>query len=109
MTDNGSAYRSHHWRQACGGLALRHLRTRPHTARTNGKAERFIQTRRREWAYARPFATSSERTAALAPWLAHYNYARPHAALAKHGHLWLKRRAIKGSPSIGPSPISADK
>jgi transposase InsO family protein len=82
MTDNGSAYRSHDWRQACGGLALRHLRTRPYTPRTNGKAERFIQTSLREWAYARPFATSRERTAALAPWLDHYNRARPHAALA---------------------------
>ena len=82
MTDNGSAYRSHHWRQACGALALRHLRTRPYTPRTNGKAERFIQTSLREWAYARPFATSDERTAALIPWLDHYNTARPHAALA---------------------------
>ena len=82
MTDNGSAYRSHHWRHACGALALRHLRTRPYTPRTNGKAERFIQTSLREWAYARPFATSHERTAALVPWLDHYNTARPHAALA---------------------------
>jgi transposase InsO family protein len=82
MTDNGSAYRSRHWRHACGVLALRHLRTRPYTPRTNGKAERFIQTSLREWAYARPFATSHERTAALIPWLDHYNTARPHAALA---------------------------
>ena len=82
MTDNGSAYRSHHWRHACGALALRHLRTRPYTPRTNGKAERFIQTSLREWAYARPFATSQARTAALGPWLDHYNTARPHAALA---------------------------
>ena len=82
MTDNGSAYRSHHWRHACGALELRHLRTRPDTPRTNGKAERFIQTSLREWAYARPFATSHERTAALVPWLDHYNTARPHAALA---------------------------
>ena len=82
MTDNGSAYRSRHWGQACGGLALRHIRTRPYTPRTNGKAERFIQTSLREWAYARPFATSDERTAALIPWLDHYNTARPHAALA---------------------------
>jgi transposase InsO family protein len=82
MTDNGSAYRSHDWRHACGGLALRHLRTRPYTPRTNGKAERFIQTSLREWAYARPFASSPERTAALAPWLDHYNRARPHTALA---------------------------
>jgi transposase InsO family protein len=82
MTDNGSAYRSHRWRHACGALALRHLRTRPYTPRTNGKAKRFIQTALREWAYARPFATSHERTAALIPWLDHYNTARPHAALA---------------------------
>jgi transposase InsO family protein len=82
MTDNGSAYRSHHWRHACDALALRHLRTKPYTPRTNGKAERFIQTSLREWAYARPFATSQERTAALIPWLDHYNTARPHAALA---------------------------
>jgi transposase InsO family protein len=82
MTDNGSAYRSRDWRDACGGLARRHLRTRPYTPRTNGKAERFIQTSLREWAYARPFATSHERTAALRPWLDHYNTARPHAALA---------------------------
>jgi transposase InsO family protein len=57
MTDNGSAYRSRDWRDACGGLALRHLRTRPYTRRTNGKAERFIQTSLREWAYARPFGS----------------------------------------------------
>jgi transposase InsO family protein len=82
MTDNGSAYRSRHWHHACGALALRHMRTKPYTPRTNGKAERFIQTSLREWAYARPFATSHERTAALVPWLDHYNSARPHAALA---------------------------
>ena len=82
MTDNGSAYRSHRWRHACGALELRHIRTRPYTPRTNGKAERFIQTSLREWAYARPFASSPERTAALIPWLEHDNTARPHAALA---------------------------
>jgi hypothetical protein len=97
MTDNGSAYRSRYSGQACSGLALRHIRTRgapgrppraalgasrAYTPRTNGKAERFIQTSLREWAYARPFATSHERTAALMPWLDHYNTARPHAALA---------------------------
>jgi transposase InsO family protein len=82
MTDNSSAHRSQHWRAACGALALRHLRTKPYTPRTNGKAERFIQTSLREWAYARPYATSSERTAALVPLIDHYNIARPHAALA---------------------------
>src|SRR5712691_675331 len=52
MTDNGSAYRSHDFRAACAGAGLRHIRTRPYTPRTNGKAERFIQTSLREWAYA---------------------------------------------------------
>ena len=88
MTDNGSAYRSRDWRAACGALALRHLRTRPYTPRTilgskpEDQAERFIQTGLREWAYARPYATSAVRTAALIPWLKHYNTVRPHAALA---------------------------
>jgi transposase InsO family protein len=63
-------------------VIARHLRTRPYTPRTNGKAERFIQTSPREWAYACPFATSHQRTAALTPWLDHYNTARPHTALA---------------------------
>ena len=62
-------------------IFVNHVRTRPYTLRTNGKAERFIQTSLREWAYARPFATSHERAAALMPWLDHYNTARPQAAL----------------------------
>jgi transposase InsO family protein len=81
MTDNGSAYRSHDWRQACGGFALRHLRTRPYTPRTNGKAERFIQTSLREWAYLQAYASSDERAAAMRPWLHDYNTRRPHSAL----------------------------
>jgi transposase InsO family protein len=82
MTDNGSAYRSHHWRQACGSLGLRHLRTKPYTPRTNGKAERFIQTSLREWAYGQAYASSRARQEALADWLGHYNTVRPHSALA---------------------------
>ena len=81
MTDNGSAYRSHDFRRACADAGLRHLRTRPYTPRTNGKAERFIQTALREWAYARPYATSSERSHAIDPWLHHYNHHRPHAGI----------------------------
>jgi transposase InsO family protein len=81
MTDNGSAYRSHDFRRACAGAGLRHLRTRPYTPRTNGKAERFIQTAMREWAYARPYASSSERSHAILPWLHHYNHHRPHAGI----------------------------
>jgi hypothetical protein len=84
MTDNGSAYLSKAFRAAVASAGLKHKRTRPYTPRTNGKAERFVQTSLREWAYARPYASSLERTAALAPWLDHYNTERPHAALAHH-------------------------
>ena len=76
MTDNGSAYRSRAWRERCQQLGLRHLRTRPYTPRTNGKAERFIQTLLRSWAYG--FAYPSR---ALAGWTRWYNRRRPHGSL----------------------------
>jgi transposase InsO family protein len=82
MTDNGSAYKSHLFRDALAARGIRHKRTRPYTPRTNGKAERFIQTSLREWIYAAPFATSASRTAAMPAWLCDYNTRRPHAALA---------------------------
>jgi transposase InsO family protein len=82
MTDNGSAYRSHDFRKACACASVRHLRTRPYTPRTNGKAERFLQTVMRECAYARAFRSSRERAAALPRWLHLYNVHRPHTALA---------------------------
>ena len=81
MTDNGSCYVSHDHAQACRQLGLRHLRTRPYRPRTNGKAERFIQTLQNEWAYARIYASSTERTKHLTAWLNHYNYRRPHGSL----------------------------
>ena len=81
MTDNGSAYRSHAFRQAIHDAGLKHKRTRPYTPRTNGKAERFIQTSLREWAYLQAFASSAERSAAMQPWLHRYNRHRPHSAL----------------------------
>jgi transposase InsO family protein len=81
MTDNGNCYRSDMFRQACARHGLRHLRTRPYTPRTNGKAERFIQTSLREWAYARPYVSSQQRSAALTIWLDQYNTVRPHTAL----------------------------
>jgi transposase InsO family protein len=81
MTDNGSAYRSDDFRTACAKAGLRHIRTRPYTPRTNGKAERFIQTSLREWAYARAYRSSAERTHAMQPWIADYNHSRPHSAL----------------------------
>ncbi len=83
MTDNGSAYVSNDHADLCDELGIRHLRTRPHTPRTNGKAERFIQTLQREWAYARAYQTSSRRTAALRSWLHLYNYSRPHRGLGR--------------------------
>ena len=82
MTDNGSPYVSHVHAAACRELGIRHLRTRPYRPRTNGKAERLIQTLLREWAYGRVFQHSTERTAALEPWLTHYNFTRPHGALS---------------------------
>ncbi|AWN40085.1 IS481 family transposase [Methylobacterium durans] len=81
MTDNGSAYRSRAFAAVIRTGGLRHVRTRPYTPRTNGKAERFIQSNLREWAYARPFATSAKRTQAMRPWIGAYNHSRPHAAL----------------------------
>jgi len=81
MTDNGSAYVSHAHRQALRELGIRHLTTRPYRPRTNGKAERFIQTLLNEWAYARIYGSSPERTQQLAAWLERYNYRRPHGSL----------------------------
>jgi transposase InsO family protein len=78
MTDNGSGYVSKAFRALVHGLGLRHIRTRPYTPRTNGKAERFIQTCSREWAYARPYAHSRDRAAALQTFLCFYNCHRPH-------------------------------
>lgn len=82
LSDNGSGYVSRAFRAACTAAGVRHLRTRAYTPRTNGKAERFIQTLQREWAYARPYHSSQERRAALRPWLRYYNQHRPHASLA---------------------------
>lgn len=82
MTDNGSCYISKAFAKACDTLSLRHLRTRPYTPRTNGKAERFIQSATREWAYGRAFGNSDQRTQALPRWLHSYNWHRPHSSLS---------------------------
>jgi transposase InsO family protein len=81
LTDNGSSYRSREFRQRCAELEITHRRTRPYTPRTNGKAERFIQTALREWAYAKHWADSEQRDAYLAPWTDYYNRVRPHGSL----------------------------
>jgi len=81
LTDNGSAYRSRLFARTCEALGIKHSFTRPYRPQTNGKAERFIQTCLREWAYARSYANSAERTAWLPAFLAYYNSRRPHSAL----------------------------
>ena len=81
MTDNGACYKSHAFRDACKRLGLKHIRTKPYTPRTNGKAERFIQSSLREWAYARAYQNSGQRAEQLPYWLHHYNWHRPHAGI----------------------------
>ncbi len=81
LTDNGNPYRSDPHRQTITQLRIRHLRTRPHRPQTNGKAERFIQTLQRDWAYEQPYPSSLARRRALLPWLEYYNCRRPHSAL----------------------------
>ncbi len=83
LTDNGSCYRSKAFRRTCRQLGLRHIFTRPYRPQTNGKAERFIQTALREWAYAQAYPDSAARKDALWPWLHRYNWHRPHASLNK--------------------------
>jgi transposase InsO family protein len=93
MSDNGAGYLSRLFRKACRLLRIRHIRTRPYTPRTNGKAERFIQTLLREWAYALPYRSADSRTADLPRWLDWYNHSRPHAGLGGHPPATLLRPA----------------
>jgi transposase InsO family protein len=93
MTDNGVSFRSHRYAKALRLLKIKHKRTRPYTPRTNGKAERFVQTSLREWAYAKPYTHSAERAAALLPFLHNYNHHRPHFAL-------------NGKPPISRIPVN---
>lgn len=81
LTDNGGCYLSQDFRRRCRKLGVRHRRTQPYRPRTNGKAERLIQTLLREWAYAKPFRSSRGRRLALRPWLSYYNQVRPHGGL----------------------------
>ena len=82
LTDNGPCYRSRDFARTCRQYTVTHSRTRPYTPRTNGKAERFIQTALREWAYACSYSSSLQRAEHLRPWLHQYNWHRPHASLA---------------------------
>ena len=95
MTDNGACYKAADFARACKRLDLKHIRTKPYTPKTNGKAERFIQTALREWAYARAYNTSQERAQQLQPWTHSYNWHRPHGSL-------------KGQPPISCLGFSED-
>jgi transposase InsO family protein len=81
MTDNGSCYKASAFREACQDLGIKHIRTKPYTPKTNGKAERFIQTALREWAYAQAYPTSDRRAYELPIWLHQYNWHRPHGGI----------------------------
>jgi len=81
MTDNGSSFRSRRYAKALRLLRIKHLRTKPYTPKTNGKAERFVQTALREWAYARAYLNSDQRASELPIWLHRYDWHRPHASL----------------------------
>jgi transposase InsO family protein len=81
MTDNGSCYKSFAFAKACRRLKIKHIRTKPYTPKTNGKAERFIQTALREWAYAKAYETSDQRAADLPTWMHRYNWHRPHGGI----------------------------
>ncbi len=81
MTDNGSCYRSRAFAKTCAKLGLKHIFTKPYTPKTNGKAERFVQTTLREWAYAQAYPSSDHRAAALSGWLHRYNWHRPHGGI----------------------------
>lgn len=98
MTDNGSAYRSHAFRRQLAAAGLGHIRTRPYTPRTNGKAERFIQTSLREWAYAQAYASSEQRRQAMVPFIDRYNTKRPHSAIA-YQTPWLRLNNLLGNDS----------
>lgn len=81
LTDNGAAFRSHDFARACRALRLSHRFTKPYCPQTNGKAERFIGSALREWAYGFIYPHSNQRTEMLDSWLHHYNWHRPHGGV----------------------------
>jgi transposase InsO family protein len=95
LTDNGSAFRSRYFAQACRQLGVKHQFTRPYRPQTNGKAERFIQSALREWAYGFTYQNSAQRTAALDYWNHHYNWHRPHQGIG--GSTPMSRLKLSGN------------
>jgi transposase InsO family protein len=106
MTDNGSAYKSFAFRYLLGARGIKHKRTRPYTPRTNGKADRFIKTSLREWAYAQPFHSSADRAAAMPIWIDTYNRRRPIRPCAQPRR---STGSLRGTPPhpphLSPHPI----
>ena len=103
MTDNGNGYRSRAFRAALQRHGIRHLRTRPYTPRTNGKAEAFIRILQREWAYAFAYHSSAHRARALPGYIRWYNNHRPHGSLGGHPPI------NRVSQAAGPTPSPADR
>jgi transposase InsO family protein len=99
LTDNGPAYYSRPFARICHRAQVRHLFTRPYRPQTNGKAERFIQTLQREWAYRCPYASSAARAATLPRWVQHYNCERPHHSLAQRTP-WSRLTAISDEQRV---------
>src|SRR6185436_11769499 len=107
MTDNGSAFLAKEFAATCEKLRVRHKRTRPYTPRTNGKAERFIQTLLREWAYRFSYESSQERKRWLTPYLHFYNYHRAHSAIAYNPPISRLDRNNVLTRNIGRRPLLA--
>jgi transposase InsO family protein len=105
MSDNGSAYKSFAFRDLLAERGIKHKRTRPYRPQTNGKAERFIQTSLREWAYAQPYQTSAARADAMLPWITEYNTRRPHSALNGKAPL-IRLASLKAKAETTPSDTS---
>ena len=103
LTDNGSAYRSKAFKAMREAYGLKHSRTRPYRPRTNGKAERLIQTALREWAYGPAWQSSDERNQALNAWLHYYNHHRPHSALG--GHVPLPEEGLNFTGEDSPMSV----
>ena len=97
MTGNGHAYRSYDGRDRCEALGITHIRIRPYTPRTNGKAERLIKTMLGEWAYGYSYPTGAHRTRALAGWVRWYNRRRPHASLGDKPPVRRHGRPVRGA------------
>jgi len=112
LTDNGSCYKHWRFRKLLHRQHVKHRFTRPYTPRTNGKAERFIQTALREWAYARSYQNSAQRLEQLDPWLHVYNFHRPHASLklqAPASRSGLNRNNLLSLHSYSGSPIGVER